>query len=152
MINASGRERTKQPVTLFLDVSLVRVASTSGGGATVAAAADADVVVLVLFEVSWTSLSEAVGGIGEPGGGGEVERSCGLLARQEASMRARRGGEWWWSCCDCVSVNIRVSMGGAFYWLLDMPLTIFALCCIYETMRQGFKRNELRTLLQAILD
>lgn len=100
MINASGRVRTKHPVTFLWAVSLDRVASTSGGGAVTwlgaeeeeGEAIEAAVVALEGTDgaseegSAETEPSEAAGGIGEPRGGGEVERSLGLSRMADSSM------------------------------------------------------------------
>lgn len=72
----------RQPVTFLCEVSLLRVASTSGGGAgceEVDGMALAGVAEDGDGEVdddasSVLAANEAAGGIGEPGGGGLVER------------------------------------------------------------------------------
>lgn len=70
------------------------MASTSGGGATGVVVVDANGSATVLpVSVSSVDDKDAVGGMGEPGGGGDVERLCGLPAIDERSSRAWRGGD-----------------------------------------------------------
>lgn len=80
MTSASGRERTRQPVTLRCDVSLVSVASTSGGG------------------LGCEDEMDSVGGMGEPGGGGDVVSVCGLAARLSGESTA--------CCSSAAMVNV----------------------------------------------
>lgn len=78
MTSASGRLSTRQPVTFRCAVSLESVASTSAGGEGFWPFSDVE--------------SVAVGGMGERGGGGEVERSCGLERIALGAMCA----DWAW--------------------------------------------------------